>query len=179
MRKINTKSIALIAMGIALYAVLSMTVKIPLVGHIAVDLGYIVLGVYCYCFGWLPGTIVGGAGAAIISTLTGWFAPGWMLGNALIGFICGKFYTANMKRNVVLTIVAVFLGIAGVKTVVDCALYQTPFALKLYRDCIASISDSLFMIVGLFLAPRFKKKTTDSDLSRYRSLDINTEVDWI
>lgn len=86
------KYIAMVAMGISLYTVLSMTIKIPLIGHIALDLGYVVLGVFAYCMGAIPGAIIRACGAAIISTLTGWFAPGWVLGNLLIGFFCGLLY---------------------------------------------------------------------------------------
>lgn len=162
MKKPNGKSIALTAMGIALYAVLSMTVKIPLIGHIAVDLGYIVLGVYAYCFGVIPGMVVGCCGAAIISTLTGWFAPGWALGNLLVGLICGVFFDRSgtrmaLLKNILITWGAVALGIMGIKTVVDCVLYQSPWQLKLLKDTVATVVDSLAMCFGVWLAPKIGK----------------------
>lgn len=55
----NTKKISITALGIALYVVLSMTVKIPLIAHISLDLGYIVFAFYCYHFGTVSGMIVG------------------------------------------------------------------------------------------------------------------------
>lgn len=42
----NTKKIAFLGIGIALYVVLSMTIKIPLVGHIQTDFGYVAYGAF-------------------------------------------------------------------------------------------------------------------------------------
>lgn len=55
----KTLNIARIGIGIALYVVLSMTLKIPIVGHIGLDLGYVVLAVYAYLLGCIPAMIVG------------------------------------------------------------------------------------------------------------------------
>jgi len=44
----KTRYICTTAIGIATYCALSMSMRIPLgIGHIAVDLGYMVLAVYC------------------------------------------------------------------------------------------------------------------------------------
>lgn len=42
----NTTKITLTAVGVAMYVVLSMIAKIPVIAHISLDLGYIVLAVY-------------------------------------------------------------------------------------------------------------------------------------
>lgn len=94
--KDRVKPLCLTALGIALYVALSMMVKIPVVGHISLDLGYIVLGVYCWLFGSAAGAIVGAVGCSMVSLLaSGWFPPGWCLANLLIGATCG--YAWNMR----------------------------------------------------------------------------------
>lgn len=96
----KTKYICVTALGIALYCALSMSMRIPLgIGHIAVDLGYVVLTVYAYNMGSLSAAIVGGCAAAIMSILTGWFSLEWVLANAFVGLVCGRFYDkTNTKR---------------------------------------------------------------------------------
>lgn len=80
------KFICATAFGIALYVAVSMLIKIPVIGHISLDLGYIVLAVYCYIMGPASGAIVGGIGCTFVSLLaSGWFPAGWLLGNAFIG----------------------------------------------------------------------------------------------
>lgn len=158
----KAKKIAMIAIGISLYAVLSMTVKIPLIGHIALDLGYIVLGVSAYCMGAIPGAIVGACGAAIISTLTGWFAPGWVLGNLLVGFFCGLLYVRSATwqwkwYNILITCCFVTIGILVLKTAVECTLYSIPYAVKIPKNAVAAVVDSLVMCIGVAIAPAVRK----------------------
>ena len=45
------KMIAYYGLGIALYVVLGMAMKVPLIGHIGLDLGYVAFGCYLYLFG--------------------------------------------------------------------------------------------------------------------------------
>ena len=99
----NTKKITFTAIGIALYVVLSMSMKIPLIAHISLDLGYIAFALYCYHFGAISGMIVGGVGCVLISLITtGWFPPGWFLGNLVIGLICGCLYKKDATiRNII------------------------------------------------------------------------------
>ena len=86
----KTKKICPTALGIALYVALSMTAKIPFVGQISLDLGYIVLAVYCWMFGSVVGGIVGAVGCTLVSLLaSGWFPPGWLVANLYIGLFCG------------------------------------------------------------------------------------------
>ena len=51
----RTKKITYLGMGIALYVVLSMTVKIPLINQIKTDFGYLAFGAFLnlFCFSLL------------------------------------------------------------------------------------------------------------------------------
>lgn len=157
----STKNICLMALGIALYVVLSMTVKIPLISHIQTDLGYVAFGIWCSIFGWY-GFIVGTIGCMLESLIiSGWIPIGWMLGQVVIGLICGSAYkhcnSAVVK--VLLTIIAIFIGIAGIKTIVECYLYSIPFEIKVIKNIIASVADIVPMIIGMYVGCKFKSKT--------------------
>lgn len=158
----KTKKICLTALGIALYCALSMSVKIPLgVGHIAVDLGYIVLAVYAYHMGSVPAAIVGGCSAAIMSILSGWFSLEWVLANVAVGLICGRFYERSTYsayiRNAIVTVLAVGLGMLVIKTAVSCWLWSIPVLVKLPKSITAWVIDSIVMCGGVCIAPRFTK----------------------
>lgn len=56
---VKTKKIALLAVGIALFVVLSMCLQVPVFENYYLCLGYAVMAVYCYFFGTLAGTAVG------------------------------------------------------------------------------------------------------------------------
>ena len=157
MKRDSVVWICQIALGIALYVAVSMMLKIPTgIGHISLDLGYIVLAVYCMRFGPIGGAIVGGAGCTIVSLLSsGWFPLGWLLGNALIGVICGKVYQKDKSvcwTNFAITVAAVLLGVGVVKTVVECALFSIPYAVKIPKNMIAAAMDAAVMSVGLVVA---------------------------
>lgn len=164
--KTNVKTMCQLAMGIALYVVLSMTVKIPLISHMQTDLGYIVFGTYLILFGW-QATLVGVIGCTIESMLfNGFFPIEWIVGQAVIGIICGLWfkYTQNksekfrLTTNVMITIIAVFIGIGLVKTVVACSLYGMPFSVKFAKDMVAFVADVIPMIVGVALGQMLQKQ---------------------
>lgn len=154
----RTRYICTTAIGIAIYCVLSMSMRIPLgIGHIAVDLGYIVLAVYAYNVGGVSAAIVGGCSATIMSTLTGWFSLEWILANVFVGFVCGRFYDkSNTKKamiwNVGLTVVAVCIGMLVIKTSVSCFMWDIPVLVKLPKSIAAWVTDSIVMCVGIPLA---------------------------
>jgi uncharacterized membrane protein len=162
---VKLRNIAFIGIGIALYIVMSLTLKIPLIGHISVDLGYIALAVYCYHFGAVAGALVGGAGCALMSTLVyGMFPPGWLVGNLLIGFICGLLYKKKGKYkilfNILLTIIAIFIGIGIIKTVIECMMFHIPFGVKFIKNLVAFICDAIVMTIGILVAPKIPKLKT-------------------
>lgn len=157
----TVKKVAYLGIGIALYVVLSMAVKIPLISHIQTDLGYIAFGVYLYLFG-VPAVVVGVIGCLLESLLvTGWVPIGWMVGQAFIGITCGFVYRDFKKNNILLvlfTIVSVFIGVGVIKTVIECYLYNIPFMVKIVKNTIATAVDIVPMVVGLFLGKFLEKK---------------------
>jgi uncharacterized membrane protein len=153
------RNVAFIGLGIALYIVMSLTLKIPLISHISVDLGYIVLAVYCYNFGAISGALVGAVGCSLMSTLVyGMFPIGWLIGNLVIGAVCGLLYARNGKfkyiRNIIITIVMVFIGVGLIKTIIECKLYHIPFGIKFVKNLVAFACDSIVMVIGTFIAPK-------------------------
>lgn len=157
----KTRKITWTAIGIALYVAVSMFIKIPLIGHISTDLGYIVLAVYAMLFGAWSAAIVGGAGCMLVSIITsGWFPLGWMLGNIFIGFMVGKCYEKNKSEylNISIGIIAVFIGIVCIKTAVECMLFSIPLMVKISKNFIAFVSDSIVLTIGYFVAKLLKNR---------------------
>lgn len=161
------KLICNFGMGIALYTVLGMMVKIPLIGHIQTDLGYIAFGAYLYLFG-APAAIVGIVGCLFESFLvSGWVPIGWMLGQLVIGMICGfmlkRVDRYNQKSIKVLAIAAlvtasVFLGIGFVKTIVECKLYSIPYEIKYAKNAVAATADVIPMLLGIYVGKLVNRK---------------------
>lgn len=166
-KKLTTKNICNIGIGTALYVVLSATVKIPLIGHIQTDLGYVAFGVYLSLFG-IIGTFVGALGCVIESLMfSGWFPVGWLLGQVFIGISCGAIFKTGSKiKNktikiivyVVVATIAVFIGIGLIKTIVECYLYGIPFEVKFVKNLIAFVADTPPMILGILIGNQFKNK---------------------
>lgn len=152
------------ALGTALYFVVSMTIKIPVIGHISLDLGYIVLAIYCYLFGGAYGAFIGGAGCILVSIISsGWIPYGWFPGNLVIGYICGRFYIRKKSllaftKNVGITLIAVFIGIVCIKTFVEVLLFQIPLSVKLAKDIVAFVMDTIVMSAGLALVQMANRK---------------------
>lgn len=155
----KTRFIAYLGMSIALYVVLGMLVKIPLIGHIGTDLGYVAFGFACFAFGW-PAAIVGVVGCMFESLLvSGWIPIGWMVGQAVIGLMCGYFYKHfnNKALHIIITVIAIFIGVGLIKTGIECVLYQIPLIVKIPKNMIAFIADTVPMLVGLWIGYNYKK----------------------
>lgn len=158
----NLKFICTTAFGVALYVAVSMLLKIPVVGHISLDLGYIVLAAFCYIYGGACGAIVGGMGCVLVSLLaSGWFPIGWLVGNVFIGWFCGTRYKWHHNyitwKDHLATVFAVCIGVLVIKTVLECLLYSIPFAVKIPKNAIAFAMDAVVMCIGLSIAPRIEK----------------------
>lgn len=159
----KVKDICITALGIALYVCVSMLLKIPVINHISLDLGYIILAVYCYRYGPITGAIVGFSGAFLVSLIaTGWLGIEWPTGNLFIGAVCGYVYNTTKGKkyqagiNMITTIIAVFIGISLIKTILACAIYDMPFIVKFISNSVAFAMDAIVMCIGLIMAMEIK-----------------------
>lgn len=164
----STKKIALVAVFAALYFVLSAMLKIPIAGHITLDMGYIALTVAAVYLGAVPSMAVGIIGAFLESALMSQrgVSIGWCLMNAIVGYSCGFVLSRTCDRGkkqfifsaCVVVILSMLVGVI-VKTLVDCALYDIPIAAKLPTSAAAWITDSAVMLLlGLPLSMALKKR---------------------
>ncbi len=156
----KTKQLALMAVGIALFVVLSLCLQVPVFENYYLCLGYVVMAVYCYSFGTLSGTVVGFLGVilycVVISGLRG--MPGWALGNIVIGLALGLCFkiTKGMNRSLLRTILqisvivaSVALGILVVKSVTESLLYSQPFLVRAAKNSHAFAADVAVLILSL------------------------------
>lgn len=155
------KKITYFGIGIALYVVLGLVINIPLLAgtHLQTDLGYIAFGVCCMLFGW-QAFIIGAIGCLLESlVVSGWIPYGWILGQIAIGILCGIVYKAtdNKVAHFIVTVFSVFLGIACIKTIVECALFSIPYAVKFPKNVIAFFADVIPMLIGMFCGYRLKR----------------------
>ena len=157
----KTKKIAFLGVGIALYVVLGLVMNIPLLAgtHLQTDLGYIAYSVFLILFGWV-GVVVGIIGCFIESVITsGWIPYGWIVGQAFIGIVCGITYKKTDKKwiHILVTVISVFIGIAVIKTGIECVLFNIPLVVKFPKNFVAFVADSIPMIAGLPLGYKFRK----------------------
>ena len=156
----TTRWIALLAVGIALFVVLSLCLQVPVFENYYLCLGYVVMAVYLYCFGTAAGTIVGFLGVilycVVISGLRG--MPGWALGNIVIGVLLGLTFRATKKMpsgvlrtliQAAVIVLACALGILGVKSLTECLLYAQPFLVRAAKNVYAFVADAVVLIVSL------------------------------
>ena len=154
------KRISLLAVGIAMFVVLSLCLQVPVFENYYLCLGYVVMAVYCCSFGTLSGTVVGFFGVVlycvVISGLRG--MPGWSLGNIVIGIGLGSVFKAvRPLKSVVLrtviecsVIVAVTaVGILVVKSETESLLYAQPFLVRVAKNTSAFIADCVMLIISL------------------------------
>ncbi len=150
------RKIALLGIGIALYVVLSTVVIIPLISRIKLDLGYIVFGVLLEGLG-PSATIVGVAGCIISNLLKGGSLPiAWAIGQAFIGLSLGYLLprTKSLYLKLLLSIAAVFIGIAIIKTALEIWMYHWPLYAKFTSNFVAFIADGVALCIGVILAPK-------------------------
>ena len=155
----STKKLTTVAMLIALYCALSAMMKIPFIGAISLDLGYIVLTVACGLFGPLA-AVVGAIGCGLESILFSpyGFSIGWFVANLIIGLGCGYVFkkTNVIWKRIIAIIIFVAIGMLGAKTSIECYLYHIPFAVKFVKSLVAFGVDSIVMIIGLGITKRFE-----------------------
>ena len=160
MSNLKTRQITGIAILTALYCVLSAMMKIPFIGAISLDLGYIALTLGCALFGpWAA--FIGAVGCGLESIL---FSPYgfsiiWFIANLIIGLGCGITFkkTENIWIRIVAIIGFVAIGMLGAKTGIECYLYHIPFAVKIVKNFVAFGIDALVMIIGIGISNRVVK----------------------
>ena len=166
---VKTKKLALLAVGIALFVVLSLCLQVPVFENYYLCLGYLVMAVYCYSFGTLSGTLVGFFGVilycVVISGLRG--MPGWALGNIVIGIALGlcfrmtrgmgsRFLAALLRVAVI--VLSVALGILVVKSETESLLYAQPFLVRAAKNVYAFAADVFVLILSLPLCAVLDKQ---------------------
>ena len=160
MNKPRTKELTGIAILTAMYCVLSATMKIPFIGAISLDLGYIALTLGCAMYG-MWGAFIGAVGCGIESILFSpyGFSIGWFVANLIIGFGCGYVFkrTKATWARIAAIIIFVAIGMLGAKTGIECYLYNIPFGVKIIKSLVAFGVDSLTMIIGLLITNRVVK----------------------
>lgn len=160
MSNLKTRQMTGIAILTALYCALSAMMKIPFIGAISLDLGYIALTLGCALFGpWAA--FIGAVGCGLESILFSpyGFSISWFVANLIIGLGCGRIFqkTDNNWMRIAAIIVFVAIGMLGAKTGIECYLYHIPFAIKIVKNLVAFGVDALVMIIGLGISNRVVK----------------------
>ncbi len=158
--KAATQRITLLAVGIALFAALSLCLQVPVFENYYICLGYAVMAVYCYSFGTVSGIVVGSLGVVLycllISGLRG--MPGWALGNVFIGIVLGLTFrmtkrmqsnTVKIALNVAAIVVGSTLGILLMKSITESLLYGQMLAVRIGKNVYAFVADMVMLIVSL------------------------------
>ena len=147
-------------LGIALFVVFTLCLQVPVFENYYLCLGYLVVAVYCYCFGPAEGTITAVAGVILYCILTGGLRglPGWAAGNILIGICCGlSFFRAkNIENRLLRTGLCIFViwlscagGILGIKSLVEAVLYGQPAWARVLKNSYAFTADAAVLTAGL------------------------------
>ena len=156
------KKICMNAMGIAMFVALTLCLQVPVFENYYLCLGYIVMAFYLYHFGMGSGVLTGTLGVMIYCFITGGLRgmPGWVLGNVVIGIICGRLLhyikrqSEGKKRRIMIVGAVIFstaIGILGVKSLVEVYLYSLPFAVRIANNIYAFIADVIVLLVGFEL----------------------------
>lgn len=164
----TTKKICIVAMGIALFVVLSLCLQVPVFENYYLCLGYVVMTVFCYYFGPLSGMGVGGLGVVLYCLLTSGLRgmPGWAIGNLVIGLIVGSTCKATSKmknswlRCLIIgisIIISVDIAMLGVKSIVEAVIYAQPMFLRVAKNLYAFVADVVVMLISLPICVSLKQ----------------------
>lgn len=168
----TTRFITLNGMGIALFAVLTLCLQVPVFENYYLCLGYVVMMVYCYKYGAASGAIAGSLGVILYCVLTSGLRgmPGWTLGNLAIGIVCGIVFTrvkeirSSWARRGIMAltiIVMTAVGILGIKSLTECLLYAQPMLVRAAKNSCAFVADVVVMIVSIPVCEMLDKRVYD------------------
>lgn len=170
--RIKIKDITYLAIGIALFVVLSMCLRVPVFENYYLCLGYVVMTVYIWNFKWYEGTIIGVLGVILYSWIGGLGfngLPGWAAGNLVIGIILGFTLPLfkkladklikdenNAKKKAILVplfivaaIIATFIGIEIIKSFIDMFVVSQPFAVRFVKNFNSFIADAFVIVASV------------------------------
>ena len=156
----SVRRIAVTAIGIALFVVLTLCLQVPVFENYYLCLGYIIMAVCLYSFGTVSGTLVGVIGVLLYCILTGGLRgmPGWAAGNLLIGIIVGLTFgkTKNLNQkwlaavlNFLAILLSTALGILILKSAVEWILYSQPLVVRLGKNVFAFAADIFVLEISL------------------------------
>ena len=149
------------AVGIALFVVLSMCLRVPVFENYYLCLGYVVMTVYIWCFKWYEGAIVGFFGVILYCIIGGLGfngMPGWAVGNIAIGLILGLALKLiqkikNKYLQIILTaivaVTACFIGIELIKSLIDSFVVSQPFIIRFAKNTSSFIADAFVIVISL------------------------------
>ena len=150
----TTKKLALTAMGIALFVVLSLCLQVPVFENYYLCLGYVVM-------------TVGTLGVALYCLLTNGLRgmPGWAAGNVVVALGISAAFKATARlrpwlRQLLLTAAIVLFtaaGILGVKSLVEMVLYAQPFLIRAAKNVYAFVADIVVMTLSLPICASLEK----------------------
>ena len=159
--KINVKDITYLAIGIALFVMLSMCLRVPVFDNYYLCLGYVVMTLYIWCFKWYEGAIIGFLGVILYCIVGGLGfngMPGWSVGNIIIGLIMGICLKhikkiENRTMQIIITaataVAATFIGIELVKSFIDSFIVSQPFIIRFGKNMTSFIADAFVIVVSL------------------------------
>ncbi len=166
----KTKDITFIGVGIALFVALSMCLRVPVFDNYYLCLGYIVMTVYIWCFKWYEGAIIGFVGVilyCIVGDLGFNGMPGWALGNVAIGLILGmalkliqkiKSKTLQVILTAIAAIIATFVGIEIIKSLIDSFIVSQPFPVRFAKNMTSFIADVFVIVISLPVCALIEKQ---------------------
>ena len=155
------KDITFLAVGVALFVALSMCLRVPVFENYYLCLGYIVMTVYIWCFRWYEGAIIGFFGVVLYCMIGGLGfngMPGWALGNIIIGLIMGvalkqvkQFNSkgAQMILTAVAAVIAAFIGIIVVKSLIDSVVVSQPVIVRMGKNMTSFVADAFVIVISL------------------------------
>jgi len=162
--KLTTKNVTILGMLTALYVVFSSFLKFTLVGNIMVDLGYIVFA-FALCMYGPWGAVVGVLGCALESILFSayGFSVSWVAANLYIGLVCGFGFWKSRHpfARTLITVFSVAAAMLGIKTLIECNLYNIPWEVKMPKNAVAFVADAVTMILGILFYELMRERVGD------------------